>query len=396
MTLEEESRVQLERVQRLSLIAGIAGIVILAIGGFFFPGQLFRSYLIGFLMWLGISLGSLAILMMQYLTGGAWGILIRRTLESAARTLPLLAIMFIPLLFGLRSLYIWTHPGELSGSEALENKRLYLNIPFFLVRAVGYFAIWITLSRLITGWSFEQDRTTDPDRLNWLGARFQRLSGPGLVLYALTILFCSTDWIMSIEPEWRTTILGILVMGGQGLGAFAFAILVTALLSKRKPISAVATPDHFHDLGNLLLSFVMLWAYFAFSQFLIIWSGDLPEESAWYMRRLQNGGEWIARSLIIFQFALPFSLLLSRENKRNPHRLAMVAGLVIFMRLIDLIWMVGSEIDREKFYFHWMDLVAPIGLGGIWLAYFIKQLKERPLLPLRDPAFREAVTHGRE
>jgi hypothetical protein len=396
MTLEAENRVQLERIQRLSLMVGVAGLVLLAIGALFYPRQLFHSYLIGFLMWLGISLGSLAILMMQYLTGGAWGILIRRTLESAARTLPLMAIMFIPLLLGLRSLYVWTHPGGLSGSEALEHKRLYLNIPFFLVRAVGYFAIWITLSQLLSRWSFEQDRTTDPGRLHWLGERFQRLSGPGLVLYALTILFASTDWIMSLEPEWRTTILGILIMGGQGLGAFAFAILVTALLSERKPISAVARPDHFHDLGNLLLAFIMLWAYFSFSQLLIVWSGDLPEESPWYLRRLQNGGEWIAMMLIIFHFALPFSLLLLRENKRKPHRLAMVAGLVIFMRVVDLIWIVGAELDREKFYFHWMDLVAPIGLGGIWLAYFIRQLKERPLLPLQDPVFREAVTHGRE
>jgi hypothetical protein len=373
---------ELNRWQQRALLVGGAALAACAAGAFLSPSQFFRSYLIGYLFWIGLALGSTAILMLHHLVGGNWGFVIRRPLESATRTLPLLAALMAPLLLGLPHLYLWAQPAEVARDPVLQHKALYLNVPFFVARAVLYFGIWIVLAYFLNRWSFEQDRTGDASTVR----RLQLLSGPGLVLYGLTVTFASVDWVMSLEPHWFSTIYGVLFMIGQGLLTLAFATALLLLLSRHEPLAGALNAGHFHDLGNLMLAFVMLWAYIAVSQFLIIWSANLPEEIPWFLRRLGGGWQWVALVLALFHFAVPFLLLLSRDVKRRAEIIGRLALALIAVRLADLYWMVSPAFQRG-FALHWMDVAAPLGIGGVWLAYFMRQLKRAPLLPLHDPRF---------
>jgi hypothetical protein len=378
---------ELGRFQRKALIVGIIGIVLCIAGWLTQPEQFFQSYLIGYLFWMGIALGCLAIVMLQHLTGGDWGLVIQRLLESATRTLPLMAVLFVPLALGMGKLYAWSRS---PATEAGDHHDAWLSAPFFLLRAVLYFAIWLVMAYFLNRWSHEQDRHADPQ----LKRRLQVLSGPGLVIYGLTATFAATDWLMSLVPEWYSTIFGLLVIGGQALSAMAFAVAVAVMLAEREPMSRVFATKHFHDLGKLLLAFVMIWAYLAFSQLLIIWAGNLPEEIPFYLPRMQTSWRWIGVLLVAFQFGVPFLLLLSRGLKRHTRRLIAVAALVIAMRFIDLFWLVAPEFRRQGFKFYWLDIVAVIALGGIWLAFYMWQLRRWPLVPLNDPRLEGALAHN--
>lgn len=387
------------RYQQRALIVGLVFAVLLVVGIFLPPAmgggvaQFFRSYLLAFVFWTGLTVGALALLMLQHLTGGAWGMVIRRVLEAITRTLPLLLILFIPLVFGLNYIYEWVHPehiAEPAARKLVESKVKYLNVTFFLLRTAIYFAIWIGLTFLLNKWSGEQDRTAD----RRLSKNLQKLSGPGLVLFVLTTTFASVDWVMSLEPEWFSTIFGLIFVIGWVLSAFSFVIAVIVLLAGRKPMDEVVRAAHFHDLGKLLLAFVMIWAYFNFSQYLIIWSGNIPEETKWYLHRTRGGWGWIASAVVVFHFALPFLLLLSRDLKRNARRLAIIAIVVFLMRFLDLFWIITPTFRREHFGLSFMDIVAPLALGGIWVAFFVWQLKKRPLLPINDPYLQQALEHG--
>jgi hypothetical protein len=390
MTRTENIHHQFDRLQHRAFAVGLAALAVLVGGVLLNSEQFFRSYLLAYVFWIGIALGSLAIVMLHHLVGGAWGSVIRRLLEAGTRTLPLMTLLFIPILFGLHDLYLWARPDHVAADQLLQHKSLYLNIPFFVIRNILYFAVWIVTATFLNRWSFEHDRTGEPI----LTRRLRLLSGPGLVLYGLTVTFASIDWVMSLEPDWFSTIYGILFIVGQGLTTLAFVIPAAVLLADRQPLSKVIAPTHFHDLGNLLLSFVVLWAYIAFSQYLIIWSGNLPEEIPWILRRTTGGWEWIGLFLVPFHFVLPFLLLLSRGTKRSARMLFRVAVLILFMRIVDLFWIVVPAFLPTGLAIHWMDLAAFIGVGGMWLAVFVRQLKARPLLPLHDPRLREAVHHG--
>jgi hypothetical protein len=378
-------------LQKLAMIVGVAGLALCAAGFVASREHFFKSYLLGYVFWVGIALGCLALSMVHHLSGGAWGVVTRRVFEAASRTLPFMAILFLPLAFGVGELYLWADPDQVAKDTILQHKAPYLNVPFFFVRATLYFVIWSVMAYLLSKWSLEQER--DGERGQSL--RMQRLSGGGLVLYAITILFMSVDWIMSLDPHWFSTIYGILFMGGQGLSALAFTIAVVVLLSRTEPMSRVIAPAHLHDLGKLLLAFVMLWAYFSFSQFLIIWSANLPEEIPWYLRRMDGGWQWVGLVLIFGHFALPFMLLLSSDLKKQGRTLIVIALLVIAMRIVDLFWQIGPLHGEDHFGVHWLDAVAPIALGGVWLALFLWQLGTRPLLPLGEPYLNEALEHGR-
>jgi hypothetical protein len=375
----------LQRVQRGALVAGVAGAVLCAGGALVSRVQFFEAYLVAYLFWFGIAIGCLAILMLQYVTGGAWGAVVRRVLESATRTLPLLALLFLPLALGLGDLYAWARPETVALDPILQHKSLYLNVPFFLARAAVYFAIWLTLARFLNRWSLEQDRVADPR----LAVRLENLSRGGLVLYGLTATFAAVDWAMSLEPHWFSTIYGVIFMGGQGLSAFIFAIPVAAVLADRPPLSRVLSSARFHDLGKLMLAFVMLWAYFALSQFLIVWSGNLPEETPWYLRRMHGGWRWVGVTLIVAHFALPFVVLLSRDVKRRVRTVAAVAVFLIVMRFVDLFWLVRPSFGEGGPSLHWLDVATLVAIGGLWMWVFVAQLKTRPLLPLNDPALAE-------
>jgi hypothetical protein len=378
-------------LQRLALVVGVAGLALCAVGFAGNRAHFFKAYLLAYVFWIGIALGSLAISMLHHLSGGAWGVVIRRVLEAASRTLPFMALLFLPIAFGINELYLWANPEAVAKDAILQHKAPYLNVPFFIIRAAIYFVIWSALAYLLSKWSLEQEQRGETGQ----ALRMQRLSGLGLVLYALTILFMSVDWIMSLDPHWFSTIYGILFMGGQGLSAFAFAIAVAVLLSRTEPMSRVIAPAHLHDLGKLMLAFVMLWAYFSFSQFLIIWSANLPEEIPWYLRRWGGGWQWVGLLLIFGHFVLPFVLLLSSDIKKSGRTLIGVAVTIILMRIVDLFWNIGPLHHEESFGATWLDAVAPVALGGIWLAIFLWQLRTRPLLPLGEPYLAEALEHGR-
>ena len=379
-------------VRKRALALGVAGLALAALGAVFYPQQFFRSYLVAFLFWVGFPLGCWAILMLHHLVGGRWGFMIQRLLESAVRTFPLMAVLFLPLAFGLRELYPWSLPGAAAADPLFQEKSVYLNPAFFLARAIFYFAVWIVFGYFLSRWSREQDRTGESSFI----ARLQNISGPGLALYGLTVTFSAIDWIMSLEPHWYSTIYGMIFMVGHALAALAFVIVVAHLLAGREPLSQVAHPDRFHDLGNLLLALVMLWAYLGFCQFLLVWVENLQEEIPWYLSRMTGGWQAVAVLLIAFQFALPFMLLLSRSAKRRARVLSGVALLILFMHWVDLLWLVAPSFHPGKFYLHWIDFAAIIGIGGVWIAAFLFYLDENALLPLHDPRFVDLIEQGQE
>jgi hypothetical protein len=380
----------LDRAGKRSLVLGLIALAICVGGAMSSPSQFLRSYLVAYLFWLGLTLGCLAIVMLHHLVGGNWGHVIRRALESGTRTLPLMLALILPLLWGMPRLYSWAGAATGAMDRGSRFQRLYLSPPLFIARAAIYFAVWIIMAYLLNRWSSEHDRTAQQGLMD----RLRSLSGPGLVLYGLTVTFAVIDWAISLEAPWFSTIYGMIFIVIQALAAMSFVIVVTMFLAKRKPLAGVISPAHFHDLGNLLLTFVMLWGYLSFSQFLIIWSGNLPEEIPWYVKR--GTGEWggLALFLIIFHFAVPFVLLLSRSVKRKAGSLAAVAAALIVVSLVDVFWMVTPAFEPARPRVHWMDVLAPVGIGGIWVAWFLRQLRSRPLLPLHDPRFEVVPAHG--
>ena len=384
---------EIARCQRMALIAGVVGLVLLGVGALVGPAQFWRSYLVGYLFWLGIAVGSLALLMLQHLTGGGWGMVIRRTLEASTRTLPVMFVLFLPLLLATHSLYEWTHAEVIAEHPVLAEKaRLYLNTPFFAARAILIFAVWMVLAFFLNRWSREQDLTASRQ----LAKKMRVLSGPGMVLFVLTVTFAAIDWVMSLDPEWSSTIFGLLFVAAWSLSALAFSVAMLAWLSKREPMSHVVAPLHFHDLGKLLLALVMLWAYFSYSQFMIIWSGNLPEEISWYIPRTHGAWGGIALAVVILHFALPFLFLLSRRFKRDPNKLVLVAMWLLIMRYVDLLWVVVPNFSHEGFHLSWMDVVSPIGFGGIWLGAFFWQLGKRPVMPVNDPQFPSVLEQAQD
>jgi len=397
----------------VALVALVLALVLLGLarllGAHVNLADVWRAYLVGYVFWTGVSVGSLALIMLHHLSGGGWGVVIRRPLEAATRTLPVMFVLFIPLAIAVftHSLYPWTLP-EVAGEHAVKHKAIYLNVPFFLGRTLFYFAMWWLLQHFLSKWSLAQDRADDPRERRSLKDKLQNLSGPGILLFGLTVSFAAVDWVMSLEPEWFSTIYGLLIMVGWGLTALAFAIVTTVILSKDERLEHVYQPRHFHDHGKLLLAFVMLWAYFSFSQFLIIWSGNLPEEIPWYLRRLYGGWGYVAVAIVILHFALPFVLLLSRDLKRRARTLVLVALLVLFMRIVDLIWTIapsalampqhgaegaaaGQAGGLAAVLVYALNFILPALIGGIWLWWYARELRSRPLLPLGDEGLENAL-----
>lgn len=384
------------KFEGLPVKLAIPGAVVVAVclaAAFADKTEFFRSYLIAFLFWLGVTLGSLALLMVQHLTGGRWALVIRRILEAGSRTLPLMAIAAVPLLFGMKSLYSWSRPGQTA--PAVVAKLGYLNPQFFIARMVFYFVVWLTLAYFLNKWSREEDAGQAGIPL-WM--RLEGFSGIGIVVYGFTVTFASVDWVMSLEPEWYSTIYGLLFMVSEALTALAFAVCILIWLSDRKPLSQVVRPAQFQDLGSFLLTFTMLWAYMEFSQFLIIWGGNLTEEIPWYLRRMEGVWGNIGLALVILSFFFPFFLLLFRHVKTRTRSLLIVALLVLMMRLVDMFWMVLPAFGGGNVRLTWMDVALPLGFGGIWFAYFLRQLESMPILPVHDPRMEEiieqAAQHG--
>jgi hypothetical protein len=389
--MQPESIPLLNRIQKSALIVGIVGLMAVLAGAFISRQVFFQAYLLGYLFWVHLTLGCLAGIMLHHLVGGRWSFAIRRFFEASAMTLPLLALLFIPLLLGMPVLYPWVNLDEVAHSELLQHKAVYLNAPFFIGRTVLYFVVWIGLAYLLNRWSFQQDQTGEAGLKN----RLRAISPPGLILLVLTATFAAFDWMMSLEPEWFSSIYGVLFISGQALVAIAFAIIMVKLFENQKPLANWVSVGVYNDLGNFLLAFVSFWAYIAFSQYLIIWSGNLPEEITWYITRTQGGWQYVGLALIMFHFALPFAVLLSRTVKRQAQVLTVITGFIVFMRLIDLFWLTMPAL-RPTLSIHWLDVVMPIAMGGFWVALFAWHLKRKSLVPLHDPSFQEVAAHHQE
>jgi hypothetical protein len=378
------------RLQRNALVAGGIALLLCIVGAIKSPQIFFPSYLMGYMLVLGLALGSLGLLMLHHLTSGDWGIVIRRPLESATRTLPLLAVLFLPIVFGMKYLYAaWLDP-ERVHEEPLSNlQQSYLTAHGFYLRAVIYFAIWLGLMFLFNRWSREQD-VNQTDRL--LRRKFKLLAGPGIILYVFVMTFAAIDWVMSITPHWASTIYGFLFVAGQLISSMSLMIAVLVLLSRTAPLAGLIQPRHLHNLANLLFAFLLLWAYFSFSQLLIIWSGNQPEEITFYRSRLYGSWGVVAVVVLIFHFFVPFFVLLSRDVKRKANLLPLVAIYMIVVRLVDLFWLTRPEFTPHAVP-SWIDIVVPIALIGLWLAFFAFNLQKMPLMPLGEPKLPEAIGH---
>ena len=384
------------KISQRSLVIGVVFALISGALAFVRPDEFYRAYLLGFMCWLGVALGSMAIVMIRHLTGGGWGTVIRRILGAAMRTLPVLAILFIPIVIavGQHRIYPWAMPLESIQDahirEHLEKhsfiKASYLNFSGFVIRAFFYFAIWNVLSFLLSKWSKQTDHAGAPDN----SGRFKAVAGPGLILYGFTISFAAIDWVMSLDPSWISTIFGLLILIGEVLSAMCFAVVVERILFNYKPMSEMLTPDFVHDHGKWMLTFIMVWAYFSFSQWLIIWAGNLPAEITFYLKRLSNGWGSIGLFLVLFHFAIPFALLLSRPFKRDIRKLVWLAVWMMLMRYLDLFWIIEPNFSRTL-NITIADIVVPIAIGGIWLWYFFRNLAALPLLPAYDPDAHEVL-----
>ncbi|HEY6393380.1 MAG TPA: hypothetical protein VIX89_19010 [Bryobacteraceae bacterium] len=381
MTPSDTLRPQMDRIQRNALIVGVVALAISLVGLFTDAPHFWQGYLFGYLFWSGLAIGCLGIFFLHNVAGGNWGVAIRRFIESGVQTLPLVALLVMPILASLRTLYKWTDPEVIAHDFAVGHKVAYMNAPFFIVRTLAYFGIWLFLGFRILKMANEHDRTGDPG----LFRRIKGISAPALLIFVVTTTLAFIDWVMSLEPAWYSTIYPWLFTIGEVLMTFAFMIALLVLLSKREPFASFLKPDHFHDLGNLMLAFTMLWAYMGLAQFLIIWAENLPDEIPWYIRRFSGGWGYLAFFIAIFHFCIPFFLLLQRFMKRRPELLRWLAIWMIVIRIVDIFWVVEPAFRQRGFEIYWTDIVAPIGIGGIWVAFFIRNLKARPLLASNDP-----------
>lgn len=387
-------------IGRRSLLIGVIASVIALALAYSNPAVFFQGYLLSFMDWLGVCLGSMVILMIRHLTGGGWGMVIRRILGAAMRTLPLMALFFVPIAWlAVPRLYPWAMaPAAIEDPKIREHLRHnpfvtsdYLNLKGFIVRAVIYFAIWGVLVLLLSIWSRQQNKP--PVRDN--SARFKAISGPGLILFALTVSFAAIDWVMSLDPSWMSTIYGLLFVAGELLAGLCFAVVIERILFRYKPMSVLLRPDFVHDHGKFMLTFIMLWAYFSFSQWLIIWAGNLPEEITWYMRRLHGGWGYVGVFLVLFHFAVPFVLLLSRPFKRDITKLVWLAAWMLFMRYVDLFWIIEPNFSAT-FRVTLAEILIPFAMGGLWIAYFCWNLNSMPLLPAYDVYAKQVLEPAHE
>ncbi len=374
-----------------SLIIGVIFSIVAVALAFQNLDHFYHAYLVSYMDWLGIALGSMAILMIRHLTGGGWGMVIRRILGAAMRTVPLLFVLFIPIAFGMRHLYVWARPLDPGmDKHLLEHLQIitktYLTPSGFVYRAIFYFVIWYLISFLLSKWSKETDRPGAPDNT----PKFKAVAGPGLILYGFTISFAAIDWVMSLDPSWISTIFGLVVLIGEVLAAMCFSVVVERILYNYKPMSEMLQPSFVHDHGKWMLAFTMVWAYFNFSQWLIIWAGNLPTEITYYLRRLNGGWGYVGLFIVIFHFAVPFAILLSRSFKRNIYKLVWLAAWMLVMRYVDLYWIIEPNFSKT-FTVTPADLVLPFAIGGLWMAYFFRNLAGLPLLPAYDPAAAEVL-----
>ena len=375
--------------QKRAFAIGFAGLIIFVIIGFITRGSgenawmpFLHDYLIAFVFWAAVSVGMLGALMIHHTTGGWWGYPLRRIFEAGSRTLPLIGLFFFVPLFTMGKLYSsWIHPA--AGDSILASKLWYLTVPGWVIRAIVYFAVWLILAFWLNRLSAREDSTADPT----LSHTMEAVSAPGLVIGAGAITVAAIDWVMSLEPHWFSTIYGFLYIVIFLLAGYSFGVVVLRRLAENEPLKNALEPSRYLDVGNLILVFTLLWAYLSFSQFLIIWAGNLKQEIPYYTSRAFGAWGVIGGLLLFLHFFVAFFCLLMRSIKRRLPRLAKVAAWQFCLTLLDLYWQIAPAYEKSPSWSDFGILFAAIGLGGIWVGVFCLQLKRFPLLPLHDPRF---------
>ena len=394
---------QLARAMVPVLLVGAVGTgasIALGLAGIFAHtgGQFFRSWLFAWIFWLGVSLGCMAIVMLHHLTGGGWGYMVRRFGETAALVTPLMLLLFIPIIIGVRAIYPWAQP-HVTDPVTL-HKSAYLNLPFWTIRAVGYLIVFSALAWLLRTGPLMSDRVGTPESLA-LMTRQRRVSAGGFVIYFFLMGLASVDWIMSREPHWYSTVFGFIVCIAQAVSGCCFLILMLWIVADDPPFKAVVHPNYFNDLGNVLITFVILWAYLSFAQFLVTWLGNSQQEITWYIQRTDGGWRWVGGALISLHFFVPFMLLLQQPLKRKLGRLAAIAAGLFFIHIIDeLYWVTPADPHVGRWpiirwiYIEAMNVCAFVGVGGLWMAAYLWIQKGTLLLPIGERVPVMPVDHG--
>ena len=382
-------RAGITRVQNIALIVGVIFTALTLIQAFIDPTQFFRSWMIGFLLPFGLGVGGLAVLMLQYMTGGAWGLVARRQFEAASRTIPLVTLFFIPLFFGISHLYDWAKPEIVQHDHILQEKSGYLNPTWWIIRAIVIFALFNLFSFILNRFSAREEAGDVA-----VSRRMMGWSSIGTIVYVFALTFAGTDWLMSMDPKWFSTIYGLILLGGQGLTIFSAVIFCTTFLMNEEPMQSVVTKRHLHDLSKFLFMFTLFWTYVSFSQLVIIWAGNLPEEITWYINRMNGSWIYVGAILLFLQWMLPFLILLSQDIKRSPKKIRIMCVWILLVRFVDTVWLVEPNYHKEHFFMHWADVTAALGLVGLWTFYFLLQLKKRALIPIHAPDLERGLVYG--
>lgn len=372
---------------KIALIFGGAGLLLSAVGFFVDAKQFYHSYLAAFVFWTTIALGGLFFTMLHHLTGATWSVVLRRFSEAIMVILPVLAILFLPIIPGMHDLYHWTHEEAVAADHILQQKEPYLNIPFFLIRAVFYFGVWFLLARTLKKYSTQQDNAPEPS----LTDKMRRFSAPGMLLFAVTLTYAAFDWLMSLNPHWYSTIFGVYIFSGSLLSVLAFILLAALYLRGKDVLQSVITLEHYHDLGKLLFGFTVFWAYIAFSQYMLIWYGNIPEETEFFLQRWEGSWKYVSMVIVFFHFALPFLILVTRAAKRNLALMKVMGFWFLIIHYVDIHWIVMPTLHTEGFSLSWIDFTTLIGIGGLFVWYFWKQFAQQATVPINDPKLQSSI-----
>jgi hypothetical protein len=375
------------RLPVIGAVLAVLGAVTCAILGPGNPKQFYFSWLVSFLFFLSLALGALFFVLIQYAAQGGWGIVLRRIGETIFATLPVMAALFVPLLFGLHDLFEWSHHDAVERDALLRWKAPYLNVPFFLIRAALYFGCWSFIALLYSRGSRGQDATGDPR----VSARLRRLAGPAIIVMALTSSFASVDWIMSLTPHWYSTMFGVYFFAGSFVGFIALLSVVAVAMQRARLLDTIISAEHLHDIGKFLFAFTAFWAYIAFSQFFLIWYANMPEESIWFKARLEGSWKTVSILLMVGHFAAPFFYLMGRAVKRRGSTLAIGGAWLLVMHFVDLYWQIMPTLHPEGFRPSVLDVAAFLAVGGCFVAAASWLMRRQALVPVRDPRLAESL-----
>ena len=374
---------------KLPVIGGVVGIALLALSFVLGQGEqrLFFSYLVAYVYWLTLALGGLFFVLLHYLARSGWSVVVRRLAEHVMGTLPLFALLFVPVALGLHDLYRWTHAEEVAHSPLLQHKTPYLNVEFFYLRAVFYFVVWSALAFFYWRQSTSQDEHGEIET----SLKLRKWSAVSMILFGVTLTFAAFDWLMSLEPEWFSTIFGVYIFAGCVISIFSLLILMSMNLQKNGAMTRVVTEEHYHDMGKMLFGFVVFWAYIGFSQFMLIWYANIPEETFWFDLRWHHGWKPVSIFLAVAHFAVPFFFLISQPVKRSRIALPLGAVWMLLMHYVDIYWLVMPSLREAGFSPNLLDLTCWLGVGGLFLAVLGRLMSRKALVPVKDPRLAESL-----